>query len=265
MRYDHFLSCCIVTWFVWEAMARVVLGDLLQEILDMGQLFQKKRVAGGGEGACCQLLRNLLTKLQQAAPLKVADATKIYEAVEKASFADNEQKRLLDAVDAAVMADSPQPPETSVLRPQTLTAVENYLTAGDWQVLDDGQASYAAKTRAIASRLRKLGLQSLAEQTVRYCVAILLTRLPQLPTYEDIHKMCGDFKEVFQTAPKAEGRLPFLRVYPDKPESLPELVYNSAYGEGEQPTAVTVESLKQIAEHHVPLRRTSKLLAARLL
>ena len=72
--------------------------------------------------------------------------------------------------------------------------------------------------------------------------------------------MALDFKEVFQSTPKAADRLPFLRVYPEKPDYLPELVYNSAYADG-RPVSVQIERLTQIADHHVPLRRTSKLLA----
>ena len=243
-----------------EAMANVQVGDVLQEILDMGKLVQKKRAAGGEEVSCQQLLTTLIGKLQKAAPLKIADATKIYAVVEKAAFAENEQKLLMDTVDAAVLAEPQHIPEQAALRPQTLTALGNYLTADDWSNLNSSDASYAAKTRTLASRLRKLGIQSLGEQTARYSVAVLLTRLPKLPSYVDIHKMALDFKEVFQSTPKAADKLPFLRVYPERPDALPELVYNSAYADG-LPISVPIESLRQIAEHHVPLRRTSKLLA----
>ena len=149
-------------------MARsVALGDLLQEILDMSQLLKKKREAAGGEGAYKQLLSKLLSKLEQAAPLKVADATKIHKAVDKACFAENEQKLLLDSADAAVLAEASPGMEAATTRPQTLIALGNYLTEEDWQTLNSADSSYAAKPRVVASRLRKLGVQSLAEQTVR--------------------------------------------------------------------------------------------------
>ena len=159
--------------FSFEAMVGVQVGDLLREILDMGQLMKKKKDAGGQQVSCQQLLTTLVEKLKKAAPLKVADATKIHGVVEKAAFADNEQKIIMDAVDAAVLAELQQiTAEQSALRPQTLTALGKYLTEEDWKILKSSDASYAAKTRTLASRLRKLGTKSGGADCALQCSSV---------------------------------------------------------------------------------------------
>ena len=235
------------------------LGDLLQEVSDVAQLLQQRRQSGAAAAVCEKLTESLVASLQSAGPLGAASATKLYAAVETATFSDEEKQKLLCALDGAVGAEDVKAPSAAVVKQQTLEALQNYLTQSDWDALASAHASYAAKSSIVAKRLRSLGLRSLGEQTVKRAVALLLTTLPSLPPYTDIYRMVVDFKEVFHSCGAPPASLPFLRLYPLHPKDLPKLLFDSAYADA-APTSREVESLEQLATHHVPLRATSRLL-----
>ena len=168
-------------------MARLLLGDALQELSDLGGLLAQRRQSGSSEDVCQKLLEVGLQKLRAPSPLKVADSKDVYSMVEKAGFAEKEKAALPRAVDEAALAVPAQalPQEGGQLRPQLLSTPQNYLTASEWAVLEKAEASYDEKSRCLATCLRRVGVgvESLAEQTVGYCVALLLTFLPKLPSY----------------------------------------------------------------------------------
>ena len=67
---------------------------------------------------------------------------------------------LTEAVDKVVAQPVADIPEATVLKPQLLVNVSNYLTQQDWDQLDDINKSWLAKTNVVVGRLKKLGIKS---------------------------------------------------------------------------------------------------------
>ena len=105
-----------------------------------------------------------------------------------------------------------------------------------------------------------MGVESLHEQTAKYAVALMLTTLTQIPSYSVIHQMLQEFKQVFHRD-LTKMQVPFARSYPNSQwkSSLRQSAKQLTSPEG--PAAPReVENLVMIAENHIPLRGTSKLL-----
>ena len=95
------------------------LGDLLQEVIDVSQLSQQRRQSGAAAAVCEKLTESLVASLQ----LSASSATKLYAAVEAATFSD-EEKQLVSALDAAVGADEVKAPSAAAVKQQMLESLQ---------------------------------------------------------------------------------------------------------------------------------------------
>ena len=111
----------------------------------------------------------------------------------------------------------------------------------------------------VVRRLKLLGVKSLHEQTAKYGVALLLSTLTTLPEYKLIHQMLCEFKQVFHRD-LTKVQVPFVRNYPSNPAELPKTILEVAYTEGNPPCPMEIDTIAMIANNHVPVRSTSKLL-----
>ena len=88
---------------------------------------------------------------------------------------------------------------------------------------------------------------------------LMLTTLTQIPSYSVIHQMLQEFKQVFHRD-LTKMQVPFVRNNPNTVEELPEAISQAAYSPEDPAAPREVENLVMIAENHIPLRGTSKLL-----
>ena len=98
------------------------------------------------------------------------------------------------------------------------------------------------------------------EQTLKYWLAMLV-RLhfgDRFPSYQSIFEMLLDLKHAIESSRK-KPRFPPLSRYPNTPRELPQHVFNEFFKD-EPPTSITIDRFTQTANHHIPLRKNSKLL-----
>ena len=87
----------------------------------------------------------------------------------------------------------------------------------------------------------------------------MLCHYENLPKYKVIFSVLGDIKEEFEanTSRFLHGH---LIQYPDSPTGLSKPRYDHAYGDDDKPVLKHIDRLRNVAIHHVPLRKNSKLL-----
>ena len=85
--------------------------------------------------------------------------------LQNSRITDERKAWIQEAIDARISEGTAA--AGGVYRPQRLTTPWNYCTQADWDVLDDAEASHAAKARVIYLRLMNLGLFQLHEQTYK--------------------------------------------------------------------------------------------------
>lgn len=205
------------------------------------------------------MVNNCAQRIKVIASLTFIEAKMLYDTIQECQLQDEYKKILREALDAKLSLPTTEDDSNVVLKPQVLTAINNYMTKTEWLVLTDPNSSLGKKASTIARRLRLVGVKSLHEQTAKYAVALMLTTLTQLPSYSVIHQMLQEFKQVFHRD-LTKMQVPFVRTYPNTVEELPEAISQAAYSPEDPAAPRVLENLVMIAENHIPLRGTSKLL-----
>ena len=241
--------------------------DVKSEMLNISQLLAARRSATGDadlDGEKQQeksMVQGCAQRIKLLASISLLEGKMLYEAIQECDLKDDLKKLLRSALDTKLAAGTNAYDDNVVLKPQMLTSIGNYMTKNDWKILNNPSSTYVAKTNAIVRRLKLCGVRSLHEQTAKYGVALLLTTLSQLPSYKVIHQMLVEFKQTFHRdwdLTKVQG--PFLRTYPENVEDLPAAITAVAFTEEDPVEPKHLENLVIIAENHVPLRQTSKLM-----
>jgi hypothetical protein len=137
--------------------------------------------------------------------------------------------------------------------PQVLVHQLQYLTNADWMDIESPGVSSNRVMQVIQSRLVRLGVRSLAEQTVKTAVQIVLWRHLQVaqswPTYHHIHGWVQEFKNNF----KAHAKLPWLHdvlvQYPVEPTGLPPSTLSAAYDPEDPPISKVLNNFKDLSSH----------------
>ena len=101
-----------------------------------------------------------------------AVAMKLYDAVESTSgFGKSSIAQFKKEIDDW-LTQKPVTVSSSVTRPQWINCCK-YLNKADWQALSS--ETYHTQVTIITKRLRRLGVQSMVEQSIKYATACLLT------------------------------------------------------------------------------------------
>ena len=143
---------------------------------------------------------------------------------ELASMVDQHIEKALAAVQDVI------PHNEVAVKPQSLLHINHFLTKDEWKELDDPNATWIRKQCLIAFRLKKLGLASMAEQTVKAAMALLLTTLTTIPEHKLIWSMVHEFKATFASV-KSDVPHSLVCTYPDIPAKLPQQVFQRAYAD----------------------------------
>ena len=242
-------------------------ADVSNDMLNIGKLLESRRktMSTTTDGSDNEQEKNMVQgcahRIKLIANITVVEGKLLYDTIQQCSLSDDYKKILRDALDGKMSVATTENHPDVVLKPQTLTSIQNYLSRRDWQILDDPKATYLSKLNVVVRRLRTVGVRGLHEQTAKYGVALVLTTLTQLPDYTIIHQMLQKFKQTFHRD-LTKVQLPFIRVYPTSASELPETVLTSAYSDEDPVEPREIENLGMIAENHIPLRATSKLLKA---
>ena len=239
--------------------------DVKSEMVNISQLLAARRSATGDEDLDGEkqqeksMVQGCAQRIKLLASISLLEGKMLYEAIQECDLNNDLKKLLRSALDSKLAAGTNAYDDNVVLKPQMLTSISNYMTKNDWKILNNPSSTYLAKTNVIVRRLKLCGVRSLHEQTAKYGVALLLTTLTQLPSYKVIHQMLVEFKQTFHRD-LTKVQVPFLRTYPENVEDLPAAITAVAFTEEDPVEPKHLENLVIIAENHVPLRQTSKLM-----
>ena len=258
-------SACSCLFLLFAMATAWTVGDIKKEMDDVIKLIQQKEKNAKSSGDLTsfqkRLCAGLIGKLDQIKDFTVGKALELYEHIDASQMPETMKDMIKQKVEDTLEthATSPQRQEgvTFTIKPQYMS-LPAYLSASDWQVLKTS-ANYHAKIKCICSRLKALGLQSLAEKSVGSAVVCILTTLTVVPEPSIIHKLVQDVKLSFMTTPTPAAPLQYVGSYPLDPRLLGEEFLQKAYGDT-KPLLTTPEEYQSILRI-VPLRSSSKMLS----
>jgi hypothetical protein len=237
-------------------------ADIKAELDDIQQLLAtrvnpNKKAPSPTESS---LVKSLVQKIGFLVAFSTQDAADLSSSIQDSQLHADSKDDLVQAVDSRLVAGASLACIST--KPQYLTDINNYLTDAEWLSLNRSDLSYQSKVQIIIERLISLQIHSLHEQTVKYCIALLLAvqfKGQGWPSYSSIHNMVVDFKKCFAASEKRGT--PRLIQYPPVADKLPEALFTEAYPDPSHPPVCReVERTRVIANAHVPLRSTSALL-----
>ena len=211
------------------------------------------------------LVTQLKHKLLNMTEIQAAGLVELYNLFQSSSLPADVRNEMLDVLDNRAAAGHNC--ETSAgklcLVPQTLTALQHYLTADDISRCEKG--SMWAGTEVLASRLRKLGVVSMKECTKKVSIAILVhfevERTNTIPPGDSVYALAEHMLQalkVSSTTVPADAKS--LRRYPASPSQLDAKHFAASYG-AEVPISRDFPRLAQIMVNHSPVRSSSNLVS----
>ena len=210
------------------------------------------------------LATSMSNKILQLGSLDHDQANVLQTALQTSSYTQHGKEEIIHAIDSRLMMAEPH---RGTAKPkvqcQVLIFPCSYLTAADWDGLLSPRKEVKQKTQIIIDRFLKLGLTNPHEQTYKWALAILaIVGFEIFPKYNAIFIHLQDMKELMDSAAMTAPRWPFTSIthYPRSPHDLPSQVFKHAYADSDPPITQHLERLQQVALHHIPLRKNSKLL-----
>ena len=233
--------------------------NIITELSDISQLIAIKRTS---KSANCDdmertLLKNVNYKLE-AMKLTPADACALQNALRDNRSLSGDMKQMIETVIDTNLSGANDTKPVEMVKPQSIV-VCRYLTMADWGILRNS-TSYTAKVTTICSRLRGIGVRSLAEQTVKSAVASILSCCTTLPDKATMLQMVQDVKLGFASAQQPVQQLPFVVKYPDDPNLLSPILMAHGYKD-DKPASIMPEKYAVLMKQ-IPLRQTNAAIAS---
>jgi hypothetical protein len=245
--------------------------DTSTEIIDVGKLLQSRFAAAtddrqktNTEKLATAMVGSIVNKLNGMGRISASDAMSLNEAVEVSSLPRLHKDTIAEAIDRHLTtASDQQVGQCDEARGHKLKFIQNYLIASEWAELKATDATYWRRMNIIVTRLRLCGVKFLAEETVRWGVALVAvlttTRSGKMPSHTLIWNMQQEFKQCFHSC-SAPVVSKGLKMYPQFPKDLPQGIYDAAYTKEDPPIDMEVDQLELVGKRHVPMRSNSKLL-----
>jgi hypothetical protein len=233
--------------------------EVLSELADIAQLLKSR---SDSSDLSERLVSQWMFKLAKC-QFDTAKACKLQKTLDCTDVPQQMKDKIQASVDELLLSPTDDTPMKGGQWPtQKHIFIHNYLTASKWQALDDATGPWAAKVQVLVSTLRDVGVNYCHEQTVKWCIALLVAmqaeRMQKLPRYADIFVAVGDFKSAFHSCPsKCKSK---VQDYPSDPTTLPPELYQKLCSGDEKPINRDILRLAQTADNHIPLRKDSKLL-----
>ena len=236
------------------------MSDLIQEVNSMASLLGARR--GNSTQLGQSLLRQIANKLN-GCNLNITDLLQFTEHVQASTLSQELKEALVEQCDKLAMLAGQQSGAMKLkLQPQACDSLENYLTASDWQTLDT-QGLWAG-VQTLVSRLKQIGIKSLRESLKRKCIGILIlleSKKAKMPSYDLIWQLGQHFGQAFAANKEcSKPGVPSLLDYPHSPFHISDEFVGMAYASDDPPLKKDLPDLAYICTHHIPVRRTSKLL-----
>ena len=165
--------------------------DFQNELEMLSQLLKRRP----GNNVVKNMERSLCERLQGMQTCTAEAMLSFMDSLEKIDLPEETRSNVMKVLDSVGSQKMPGSHMKPVGSPQALTNVSPYLTATDWQRMEAG--STLDTLTVLAERLRRLGLQSLKEETKKHVVAIILyvhsNKNKPLPSPSSIYQLTSDF------------------------------------------------------------------------
>ena len=146
-----------------------------------------------------KLLPALEFKIKSLHHATAADALVLHSTLAECNFQEPLAGKIAQVIDDILGNQQEELSTQQSLKPQTLWNIQLFLTASEWKIMD-GSDPWTAKEQMLVVRLKKLGIRSMTEKTVRASVALLFSTLPTLPDdAASLYQKVVDFKQRFHT------------------------------------------------------------------
>lgn len=242
-------------------------ADICNEMSDMARLIEQRQQGHAPEQIPDfekKMVRGIQNKIISLQRLDASEAMRLGSQV--MLFSTEQQEALHKIIDDKLMSSQEDlvaaSPAPTAVKPQLHIYMHYWLIASQWEVIENPKVPYHQKVRCLCEALRNWGVQSLHEQTVKWSIALLTAVMAEqsteFPKYKVIFEAVKDFKAAFASTPAVPGRRAFHE-FPADPSSLGDAYMQAVYS-GELPVPKDPTRLTQIANFHIPLRSSSKLL-----
>ena len=236
----------------WEA------NVFLQELSSIQKLANLRP----GTDMEANLAKQLQSRLESHKGWTAEQLCRMMEAVQACSLGDASKDNLLKSLEGLACPTMAGQSQVKLqAKQQCLVSIQNYLGAKGWQQMSTSSLWDAAVI--LATRLRRLGLTSLKEETKKWCTALLAHAQMQrtcMPPYDDIYRLAEQLQTMFNSCVVTK-RASGATMYPLHPKELGKHFVKQAYDLDDPPTAKEIPDLSSIAANHIPIRSTSKLLS----
>ena len=216
-----------------------------------------RRIAGLTDKMTAQITRAISN-------LDVVDtkaAELLYEAIVESGLDDQQVQGMTQAVDSRLeqCLDDSQHGDTRS-NGQSLMEPETYMVEELWELICDKSKSLNSKMQGCTDHLARCGVKSASEKTAGMWVALCACmHFQTLPSYNVMFGHVCDLKAMV-IASKTTWPFSIIQQYPKSPEHLPKHAYDHIFHGSYVPVQVSVPRLKEIFNHHTPLRSNSRLL-----
>ena len=230
--------------------------DVLTEMADIASLVKQP---GVNEVVKVGLVTSVAHKIKAMPTFSASDAAKLMTALTSAAFPSAHSEAMQDAVNVRLACSMYENVPKAVMKPQLLTSVLNYITQGEWDRIQHPSANPSVVMSVLMGRLQGLGIRSLNEQTVKWCVCIVVYEAKRTthhwPDYHQIWAWVQDFKREFE-AYKTPTDVDHLKTFPMDPSGLSEGHFAAAYDESDPPIRMQLQGFQSLGAH-IPLRANS--------
>jgi hypothetical protein len=226
--------------------------DIKVEVVAVAALLVARVIPDGGSGPAklayeklkSSMTATICNKIQSIRVMEAESALELQVALTETDMPEDSKltiQEMLDsqlAVASELVQGAVDDPKTQQLHIYPCT----YLTQGDWDKLWS-DVSLFQTTMVCVQRLRRCGVKSLHEQTVKWWVAVLVVlwthKINKLPPHKLIHELVKDFKKAFAACPVDLDHTghSFLKIYPEKVADLPAGFIAKAYTELDLPVS----------------------------
>ena len=208
-----------------------------------------------------RLRTTLITRVNALPSIDGSGASLLFQAIADSGFDQEGKLRIGDAIDAK-LASAPLPSTRATTAcGQKLIHVQSYCPDDVHAKFDDQRISLDSKIQLAADFLTRSGCNQPCEQTYKWWLAAILALhfKESFPSYPAVYAMLADFKEKVDASRK-NFPFPLIFAYPSSPAQLPTAVIAHIYTASDIRSNAPIPRLAQIANHHIPLRKNSKLL-----
>ena len=241
-----------------------VVTDLVVELGGVATMIAKRIRASAAQSDAGALELKVATQLKnKISYLTVLDtngSALLFEAIANSGLTGKYKEMLVTAVDDKLLSV----PDVSSATPgnitQKLLNPEAWMTESLLETFQSPRKSLEIKCQILADYFTRCGCNHPHEQTYKWWFAAVLALhfTEGWPSYKTIFEQYEQLKDNV-AASRKKWPFPTIYQYPKTPHQLPDAVYAHMFGDDMLSTC-QIPRLAQIANHHIPLRKNSKLL-----